>query len=173
MPSPLALDKRIKELDLIEPIRSHALELTRRYMGSDNDTLQNEDEGTIIAAIEYLAHRLEDPEIEPSEVSARHKIEPWRVMHAAVELRPACRYRALIGEWIRGEYQITEPPPQEVGSESVPQKDQEVEEGKEYEAPVTEEKSLVEKLRKMIPRQMPWTGARGTKSYYDKSQSPD
>jgi superfamily II DNA or RNA helicase len=99
--SVLAVRRAVSAQVLPEPVRTHAVALARRLVLSRGPDEVVSDLPAVVAGLEYLAARVERPELEGGPVAGRHGLELWRVLRSLDDLRMATEYRAYVGEWIR------------------------------------------------------------------------
>ena len=91
----------IRDRNLGEPVRSHALYLARRLRGGFGLDYQTDDPAAWAAGIECLATRIIDPTAQVRDVAERWHVPPWRLSRALTALRAGSDYRAYVGEWVR------------------------------------------------------------------------
>lgn len=97
----LAVRSRLRELGLVEPSHTHAHALMRRASVRLGLESQVDDSVAWVAALEYLARKIADPDIDVRTVASEHGVPDWRVMRVLGSVRDASDYRSYIGEWIR------------------------------------------------------------------------
>jgi len=97
----LAVRRAVAALGLQEPVRTHATALVRRLAAFQGLDAEVGDAAAWVAGVEYLAARVDRPELEAAPVAARHGVAPGRMLQVLDALREGTAYRAYVGEWIR------------------------------------------------------------------------
>lgn len=97
----LTLRKRLESVGLSEPTRTHAVALARRLAASLTGGVADDRSDIWAAALEYLAARVVDPELDPGPIAERYAIPVWDMLGVLPALRAETDYRGYIGEWIR------------------------------------------------------------------------
>ena len=106
----ISVRKLLSHTTLKEPARTHALALFHRAAQVEKGEAPQEQAEAWAAGLEYLASRVDDPDVTVEPVAAEHDLAPWQVYAVLADLRELTRYRAYVGEWIRSGKELAPAP---------------------------------------------------------------
>lgn len=194
----MELRQTVASFRLPEPTRSHAVALFRRAVHSGEVT-SFEPVDVWATGLEYLACRVDDLAAECNVVAGRRNVRTTDVLHVLPVLRSASRYRAYVGEWIRADRSLNTKQENvvadavatlvairadEVATDGFPRRgDVQLSSTAGTSLLEAERSSIWKRARKFLfqgraqqpgmPGASSWTGTMGSKSYYNKDESPD
>jgi superfamily II DNA or RNA helicase len=99
----IAVAECLRSRRLGDATRFHSEALLRRLVHNRGIGNTPEVPAAWAAGLEYLAARIEKPDLEAEQFARAQNVAEWQLVHCLDDLREGTRYRAYVGEWIRGE----------------------------------------------------------------------
>jgi hypothetical protein len=157
---------------LEEAIGNHAAQLLKRTQERSDCRA---DDIVVQAAIEYLARRVDDTSVTPESISRAREVTLSDLLRRLPAIRIASRFRAYVGEWIRGG-KLWRPDPLDLDLQAFPTRGDPdpsppQRNGNASNAVDPSNREYVARIRSV--KNDIWTGTAGLRSYYDKDSSPD
>ena len=161
-------------------------EVLSHRLTTSGAVVATEDQGVLAGALDYLSVSVVSPPATPDTLisaARRSSVDPMEVLRVLPFVREAIRFRAFIGEWIRGEVVLEQPLPRRAGIQrdaevvlrGPPEVDIAVVPYQE-EADSSDWKRRTRELFGNVFRRLPgrsFTGTPGVVNYVNKDESPE